>query len=76
MVVWRYDDVGGQVGRGVQWAVALQNLEALRILLGCSYIRAGVLVGAGALARWFVQRLMLGAFGLGEVANGHVAGID
>ena len=76
MVVWRYDDVGGQVGRGVQWAVALQNLEALRILLGCSYIRAGALVGAGASARWFVQKLMLGAFGLGEVANGLVAAID
>ncbi|MCJ1295371.1 sterol homeostasis protein [Xylographa carneopallida] len=73
IVVWRYDDVGGQVGYGVQWAVALQNLEALRILLGCSYWGAGVLVGAGALARWAVGRVVLGAFGLGDVGGAVVA---
>lgn len=73
MVVWKYDDVGGQVGRGVQWAVALQNLEALRILLGCSYLAAGSLVGVGTVARWLVGRVVLGAFGLGEVSEGLVA---
>ncbi|MCJ1478557.1 sterol homeostasis protein [Lambiella insularis] len=74
MVVWKYDDVGGQVGLGVQWAVALQNLEALRILLGCSYLAAGSLVGAGAVGRCLVGRLVLGAFGLGEVSEGLAAG--
>ncbi|MCJ1387343.1 sterol homeostasis protein [Xylographa bjoerkii] len=69
MVVWKYDDVGGQVGHGVQWAVALQNLEALRILLGCSYWGAGMLVGTGAVARWMVERVVLGLFGLGEVSG-------
>jgi len=74
MVVWKYDDVGGQVGTGVQWAVALQNLEALRILLGCSYVRAGALVAGGAMARWIVQRVVLGAFGLGDVGDSLVGG--
>ena len=74
MVVWKYDDVGGQVGRGVQWAVAVQNLEALRILLGCSYVRAGTLVAVGAVARWVVQRVVLGTFGLGDVGDGMMGG--
>ena len=65
MVVWKYDDVAGQVGTGVEWAVAVQNLEALRILLGCSYVGAGVLVAAGQAARWGVGRVVLGAVGLG-----------
>ncbi|KAL9116881.1 MAG: hypothetical protein Q9187_006590, partial [Circinaria calcarea] len=55
-----YDDVGGQVGRGVEWAVAVQNLEALRILLGCSYLVAGLLVAVGAASRWLVGSCILG----------------
>ncbi|KAL8890787.1 MAG: hypothetical protein Q9215_002091 [Flavoplaca cf. flavocitrina] len=66
MVVWRYNDVGGSVGRGVEWAVAVQNLEALRILLECGYLGAASLVGAGWLARWAIGRLTLGFVGLGE----------
>ncbi|KAL8769735.1 MAG: hypothetical protein Q9209_004351 [Squamulea sp. 1 TL-2023] len=66
MVVWKYNDVGGSVGRGVEWAVAVQNLEALRILLECGYVGAASLVGAGWLARWAVGRLILGFVGLGE----------
>jgi hypothetical protein len=67
MVVWKYEDIGGQLWRGVEWAVALQNLEALRILLGCSYIKAGVLVAAGAFSRWLVGRVILGLAGLNGV---------
>ena len=70
MVVWKYDDEGGQVGRGVEWAVAAQNLEALRILLGCSYFVAGVLVGAGAFARLVVGKIIFGVVGLGDVSGG------
>lgn len=66
MVVWRYNDVGGSVGRGVEWAVAVQNLEALRILLECGYLGAASLVGAGWVARWAIGRLTLGFVGLGE----------
>ena len=69
MVVWRYDDVEGQVGRGVEWAVAVQNLEALSILLECSYVVAGLLVGGGWLAKLAVGRLLSGAVGLGRVMN-------
>lgn len=66
MVVWKYDDAGGSVGRGVEWAVAVQNLEALRILLECGYLGAAGLVGAGWMVRWAVARLTLGSVGLGE----------
>ena len=69
MAVWKYDDAGGQVARGVSWAVALQNLEALRILLGCSYLAAGALVGAGSLAQLIVGRVMLNVVGLGAVVS-------
>ena len=69
MVVWRYDDAGGQVAKGVSWAVALQNLEALRILLGCSYFAAGVLVAAGSLAQITVERIVLNLVGLGAVVS-------
>lgn len=66
MVVWKYDDAGGSVGRGVEWAVAVQNLEALRILLECGYVGAAGLVGAGWMVRWTVARLIMGFVGLGE----------
>ncbi len=75
MVVWKYDDadnesdgwnVGRSVGRGVEWAVAVQNLEAVRILLGSGYLRAGGLVAAGAAARWVVAVVVLGVVGLGS----------
>lgn len=52
--------------RGVSWAVAVQNLEALRILLGSGYLSAGGLVAAGAVARWVVKSAVLGAVGLGD----------
>ena len=78
MVVWKYDDtdnesggwnVGKGVGRGVEWAVALQNLEALRILLGCKYLSAAGLVAVGAAARWIVVATTLGMVGLGAASN-------
>jgi len=74
MVVWKYDDadnesdgwnVGRSVGRGVEWAVAVQNLEAVRILLGSGYLSAAGLVAAGAVARWVVAAVVLGVVGLG-----------
>ena len=42
----------------------MQNLEALRVLLGCGYLRAGVLVLAGAMVEGWVERLVLGMVGL------------
>ena len=67
MVVWRYEDAGGQVAKGVRWAVAIQNLEALRILLGVAYWKAGVLVLAGKLAEELAASAVLGLGGLREV---------
>lgn len=76
MVVWRYEEEegggwsggrgwgGGTVGRGVEWTVAVQNVEAVRILLGCSYFQAGVLVGVGVGVRMIVGGGMLGLVGL------------
>jgi len=54
------------VRKWVGWAVAMQNLEALRILLGCGYLSAGVLVVTGGVVRWVVWRAILGSAGLGE----------
>ena len=65
MIVWRYDDAGGNVGRGVDWAVAVQNLEAVRIVLGCGYPSAAALVAAGWTAGAAVRALGLGVVGLG-----------
>ena len=53
------------VRRGVAWAVAVQNMEALRILLGCGYLTALGLVAAGGAVRWVVRSVILGAVGLG-----------
>lgn len=52
------------VRRGVSWAVAVQNLEALRILLGCKYLSAAGLVAAGGIVRWVVKSAILGVVGL------------
>jgi lipid intermediate transporter len=69
MVVWKYEDAGGQVARGVRWAVAVQNLEALRILLGVSYWKAGVLVLAGRAAEGLVEGVLLSLGRLGGVGG-------
>jgi len=45
--------------------VLLSNIEALYILLGCGYLRAVALAVAGLIARWVVQRVILGAVGVG-----------
>jgi hypothetical protein len=45
--------------------VLLSNIEALYILLGCGYLRAMALAVAGLVARWTVQRVILGAVGVG-----------
>ncbi|PCG94706.1 Arv1 protein [Penicillium occitanis (nom. inval.)] len=44
--------------------VLLNNIEALYILLDCGYLRAVALAVAGQLARWVVEKLVLGVFGI------------
>ena len=65
MVVWRYDDVTGLVGRGVGYAVGVQNVEALRVLMGGGYLRAAILVVGGGWVESIVRGLVLKAGGLG-----------
>lgn len=45
--------------------VLLSNIEALYILLGCGYLRAVAVAVTGQIARWAVQRMILGAVGVG-----------
>jgi hypothetical protein len=45
--------------------VLLSNIEALYILLGCGYLRAVAVAVAGQIVRWAVQRVILGAVGVG-----------
>ncbi|KAJ5175950.1 Amino-acid acetyltransferase mitochondrial [Penicillium canariense] len=45
--------------------VLLSNIEALYILLGCGYLRSVAVAVAGQVARWAVQRIILGAVGVG-----------
>ncbi|KAL2830181.1 Arv1-like family-domain-containing protein [Aspergillus pseudoustus] len=45
--------------------VLLSNIEALYILLGCGYLRAMALAVAGLVARWTVQKVILGIVGVG-----------
>lgn len=45
--------------------VLLSNIEALYILLGCGYLRAVALAVSGLIARWTVQRVVLGTVGVG-----------
>lgn len=61
------NSTGGGVAwirKGVMWAVALQNVEALKILLACGYAKAALLVVAGVTARWFTSLVILSLAGL------------
>ncbi|KAL9106272.1 MAG: hypothetical protein Q9227_008671 [Pyrenula ochraceoflavens] len=55
----------------VGWAVLVNNLEALLILLDCGYAQATGLAFSGVLTRWAIERGMLGLVGL-EVEGGPV----
>ena len=70
MVVWAYDDASGQLARGVKVVVAVQNLEALRVVLGVAYWRAGLLVLAGRVVEDVVAQAVLEFGGLGETSVG------
>lgn len=48
----------------VGWAVLLNNIEALLILLDCGYAVATGLALAGYAARWLVEGIILGTVGL------------
>lgn len=62
--------------RSLGWAVVANNVEALKILLDCSYPIACILATAGAAARWAAGYIILRIVGLegvestaGEIAD-------
>jgi hypothetical protein len=64
MVIWKYDVPAA--ARSVGWAVVVNNIEALRILLDTDYFRAAALTGAGAVVRACASQTILAAAGLGS----------
>ncbi|KAK1831378.1 Arv1-like family-domain-containing protein [Podospora conica] len=62
LVIWDYDVPAA--ARSLGWAVVANNVEALKILLGCGYGVAALLATAGALSRWAMGRAVLWAAGL------------
>jgi len=64
MVIWAYDLPSS--ASAVSWAVIVNNIAALEILLDCGVLRAAMVIGLGGVGRWCVGRAMLGMVGLGE----------
>ena len=62
MVVWDYDLPSS--ASAVSWAVIVNNIAALEIMLDCGYVRAMVLVAIGATVRAVVGWILLGVVGL------------
>ena len=63
MVIWDYDVPAA--AKSVGWAVVVNNVEALRILLGVGYFWAGALALVGALVRAGVGGVVLRWVGVG-----------
>lgn len=63
LIIWEYDLRSSATA--VSWAVIVNNVAALEILMDCGYVRAGVMVGVGAAVRGVVSWGMLRAVGLG-----------
>lgn len=61
MVIWEYDVPAAATSVG--WAVVVNNVEALRILLGTDYLRAAGLAGAGAVVRAVASQAILSWMG-------------
>ena len=67
MVIWDYDVPAA--AKSVGWAVVVNNVEALKILLDCGYPMAGLLAGTGALVRLATGWEILRAVGLQEAGE-------
>lgn len=73
MVIWDYDVPAA--ARSLGWAVVLNNVEALKILLDCGYPVALLLAAAGAVARWIIGRAILWVVGLQGVDSASESGV-
>lgn len=69
LIIWDYDLPSSATA--VSWAVIVNNVAALEILMDCGYVRAGVLVGVGAAVRSVVAWGMLKGVGLGTGWEGY-----
>lgn len=73
MVIWDYDLPSS--ASAVSWAVLINNVAALEILLDCGYARSAVLVGIGAMVRGVVGWWVLREAGIGGQGYGAVRGV-
>lgn len=64
MVIWDYDLPSS--ASAVSWAVIVNNIAALEILLDCGYVRAMILAMMGAAGRWAVGWWLLRCVGLAQ----------
>lgn len=71
LIIWDYDLPSSATA--VSWAVIVNNVAALEILMDCGYVRAGVLVGVGAAVRSAVAWGMMKGVGLGTGWEGYSA---
>ncbi|KAH7048498.1 Arv1-like family-domain-containing protein [Macrophomina phaseolina] len=67
LIIWDYDLPSS--ASAVSWAVIVNNIAALEILMDCGYVRAAVLVGVGAAVRAAVGEVVLASVGLRGIAN-------
>jgi len=72
LIIWEYDLPSSATA--VSWAVIVNNVAALEILMGCGYVRAGFLVGVGGAARMVVAGSVLRFVGLGGGWDRHGLG--
>ncbi|KAH7120940.1 Arv1-like family-domain-containing protein [Dendryphion nanum] len=63
LIIWDYDLPSSATA--VSWAVIVNNIAALEILMDCGYVRAAILVGVGAGLRSAVATVVLKGAGLG-----------
>ncbi|KAF2092109.1 Arv1-like protein [Saccharata proteae CBS 121410] len=62
LIIWDYDLPSSATA--VSWAVIVNNVAALEILMDCGYLRAGLLVAVGAACRAAVGGVVLRCAGL------------
>lgn len=66
--MWEYDLPSS--ASAVSWAVIVNNVAALEILIGCGYLRAAALVCVGTACRVVIGWVVLRAVGLSGVGLG------
>lgn len=72
MVIWAYDLPSS--ASAVSWAVIVNNIAALEILLDCGYLNAGLLAGVGAICRAGMGWAILWIVGLDAGPGGFFGG--